>query len=74
MPTPLEVLLGVMNRKWADGDEDGAVQLAKAAAPYVHPRASARGPVDLAGVGDDELERMDGQPGGGAGAALEAPD
>ena len=28
MPTPLEVLLGVMNRRWAAGDEDAAVALA----------------------------------------------
>ncbi len=72
MPTPLEVLLRVMNRKWTEGDEDGAVQLAKAAAPYVHPRAAARGSVDLAEVGDDELERMHG--GDGAGAAEGPPD
>ena len=71
MPTPLQVMLGAMNRKWAEGDEDGAVQLAKAAAPYVHPRATARGAVDLAEVGDDELDRMQG--GGGAGLAEAHP-
>ena len=61
MPTPLEVLLSVMNRRWAAGDEDAAVQLAKAAAPYVHPRAQARAATDLAGMDDDELQAMDGR-------------
>jgi hypothetical protein len=67
-PSPLHVLLAVMRRKWRDGDEDGAVALAKAAAPYVHPRAPAARPApDLAQVSDDELDELDG--GGGAGAA-----
>ena len=63
MPTPLEVLLSVMNRRWAAGDEDAAVQLAKAAAPYVHPRAQARTATDIAGMDDDELRTMDGRDG-----------
>ena len=63
MPTPLEVLLGVMNRRWAAGDEDAAVALAKAAAPYVHPRAQARAITDIAGMDDDELRAMDSRDG-----------
>ena len=59
MPTPLEILLVVMNRRWTAGDEDAAVQLAKAAAPYVHPRAQARAATDIAGMDDDELHAMD---------------
>ena len=57
-PSPLHVMLTVMRRKWRDGDEDGAVALAKAAAPYVHPKAAAaRASMDLAQVSDDELDR-----------------
>lgn len=63
MPTPLDVMLEMMNRRWAQGDEDGAVQLAKAAAPYVHPRATARGLMDLASMGDDELDAFGGRGG-----------
>ena len=67
-PSPLHVLLFAMRRKWRDGDEEGAVALAKAAAPYVHPRAPAARPgPDLAQVSDDELDELGG--GGGAGAA-----
>lgn len=67
-PSPLHVMLTVMRRKWRDGDEDGAVALAKAVAPYVHPRApTARPSIDLSQVSDDELDELGG--GGGAGAA-----
>ena len=71
MPTPLEVLLSVMNRRWAAGDEDAAVQLAKAAAPYVHPRAQARAATDIAGMDDDELRATDGRDGSADPAAGE---
>jgi hypothetical protein len=40
-PTPLEVLLAAMQRKWEEGDLDGAAALARAAAPYLHPRHAA---------------------------------
>lgn len=67
-PSPLHVMLTVMRRKWRDGDEDGAVALAKAVAPYVHPRAPVvRAAADLSQVSDDELDELGG--GGGAGAA-----
>ena len=56
-PSPLHVMLTVMRRKWRDGDEDGAVALAKVAAPYVHPKVPAARPsTDLAQVSDDELD------------------
>ena len=56
-PTPLHVLLSVMRRKWREGDFDGAVALAKVAAPYLHPKVPARRPAnDLAGVSDGELD------------------
>ena len=68
---PLDVILAAMRRRLEEGDEAGAVALAKAAAPYVHPRASARG-------GAGGLERLeDGEldgAGGGGGAGSEAPD
>ncbi len=37
-PSPLDILLAVMRAKWAEGDADGAAELARAAAPYLHPR------------------------------------
>ena len=66
-PSPLHVMLTVMRRKWRDGDEDGAVALAKAVAPYVHPRAPvARVSPDLSQVSDDELDEVGGRDGAGA--------
>ena len=67
---PLEVLLTIMLRRWDAGDEKGAVELAKVAAPYVHPRATHRmgGPMELAGLDDAELDA------GGTGAAADDPD
>ncbi len=58
-PTPLEILLGTMRRKWAEGDADGAVALARVAAPYLHPKAPvvpARG--NLAELQDGELDEL----------------
>ena len=37
-PSPLDVLVQTMLRKWDADDWDGAVALAKVAAPYIHPR------------------------------------
>ncbi len=71
-PTPLHVLLLVMRQKWREGDKDGAVALAKIAAPYLHAKVPAARPAaDLAGVSDDELDRYEG--GGGASSAGEDP-
>jgi len=39
--TPLDVLLTAMQRKWDAGDLDAAATLARAAAPYLHPRPTA---------------------------------
>ena len=70
--TPLHILLLVMRRKWREGDLDGAVALAKIAAPYLHPKVPAARPAgDLAGVSDDELDRFERV--GGAGSAGEDP-
>jgi hypothetical protein len=71
-PTPLHVLLLVMRQKWREGDVDGAVALAKIAAPYLHGKVPAARPAaDLAGVSDDELDRFDNS--SGAGSAGEDP-
>lgn len=79
---PLSVILAAMRRRLAEGDEAGAVALAKAAAPYVHPRAAARsgrGGAGLERVEDDDLDATNGDAGGrgaggGAGAAGEDTD
>ncbi len=75
-PTPLQVLLAVMHRKWAAGDLDGAASLARSAAAFVHPRAKAkpirrrmaqRDTIDLGQLTDAELDAFrDGE-----GAAVE---
>jgi len=71
--SPLHVMLTVMRRKWREGDEDGAVALAKAVAPYVHPKAAAARPAnDLAQVSDDDLDELVAQ--GRTGVAGECTD
>ncbi len=57
--TPLAILLAVMQRKWNDGDHDGAATLARIAAPYLHPRVlAARPSTDLATLADDDLDAL----------------
>ena len=59
LSTPLDVLLHVMRRHWREGRVEDAVALAKAAAPYLHPRAGGqRGGVNLATIGDDALDDL----------------
>jgi hypothetical protein len=74
--SPLHVMLTVMRRKWRDGDEDGAVALAKAVAPYVHPKAAAARPSnDLAQVSDDDLDELIARGRAGvAGGCADEPD
>lgn len=58
-PTPLAILLDAMHQKWAAGDQDGAVQLARLTAPYLHPRVPAAAPsTDLRTLTDAELDRL----------------
>lgn len=67
--SPLHVMLTVMRRKWKEGDEDGAVALAKVVAPYVHPKVPAARPsVDISQVPDDELDGQHGRGVDGGGA------
>ena len=55
--SPLSVLLTVMRDRWEAGDRDGAVALARLAAPYMHGRAATALPAgELAGVPDEELD------------------
>jgi hypothetical protein len=55
--TPLQVLLALMQRKLEQGDEKEAAALARAAAPYVHPRAvPKRNNPDLSQLTDAELD------------------
>ena len=67
--SPLHVMLTVMRRKWKEGDEDGAVALAKVVAPYVRPKVPAARPsVDISQVPDDELDGQHGRGVDGGGA------
>lgn len=55
--SPLEILLTLMRRHWAAGEDAAAVSLAKLAAPFVHARAQAsRISLDLSEASDDELD------------------
>jgi len=54
-PTPLAVLLTTMREKWAAGDRDGAAILARAAAPYLHPRLAAVTNTQLANLEPEKL-------------------
>jgi len=55
--SPLHIMLTLMNRHWAAGNEAEAVALAKLAAPFVHPRApAARPPIDLSEASDEQLD------------------
>lgn len=57
--TPLDVLLHTMRQHWQEGRVEQAVALAKAAAPYLHPRAGGgSGSMSLAMIGDDELNDL----------------
>ena len=61
--TPLQVLLTLMRRKLDRGDEKEAAALARAAAPYVHPRAAAKGRgADLSRLTDAELDAHGDEP------------
>lgn len=58
-PSPLDILLAAMQRKWNEGDADGATALARIAAPYLHPRraASAGNSRELRSLSDAELAK-----------------
>lgn len=53
--TPLEVMLGAMREAWAAGNKMDAADIAKDAAPYMHPRLAA---VELSGNADNPIETV----------------
>jgi len=65
-PTPLDILIAVMHRRWDAGEEDGAVEIARIAAPFLHPRRATpeRGDTQAAALpaperlSDAELHRV----------------
>ncbi len=75
-PSPLDVLLKTMHRRWQEGKLEEAVALAKAAAPYLHAKAATgRGMKGLGSLGDAQLDELCAElcerGAGGAGAAEE---
>jgi hypothetical protein len=65
-PTPLEVLLESMHAARAEGERAEAVECAKAAAPYVHPKLAPTSPptpvhqaVDYNVLSDSELDQLE---------------
>ena len=66
-PTPLAILLAEMHRKWDDGDKEGAVALARLAAPYLHPRVPPTKPAaELSKLTDADLDQLCGTDGAAA--------
>jgi hypothetical protein len=62
--SPLEVLLDVMRQHFAAGELDKAVEAARSAAPYCHPRLQSielsgkdGGPINWAGVASVDIEQ-----------------
>ena len=58
-PMPLDVMLQTMRLYWREGRVEEAIALAKAAAPYLHPKPGAgRVAATLAGMEDDQLDDL----------------
>ncbi len=58
----LPLLLQTMRQRYAVGDLDGAVALARIAAPYLHPRVPAAAPyLELAAIPDADLDAVRSQ-------------
>lgn len=72
---PLDILLHEMRRKWEAGDTEGAIALARIAAPFVHARPAPARPAfeNLRTMTDAELEALCGA-GDGAGEDAAAED
>src|SRR3954468_16544530 len=75
-PTPLSILVEMMREKWAAGDREGALGLARFSAPYLHRRnpirqgAATSDPVpQLHRLSDAELEDWIRSFGGAQGAS-----
>lgn len=62
---PLDVLLQTMRRKWDEGDYDGAVSLARIAAPYLHPKQTLQiSRSEMSTMDDEELDALCDRSGG----------
>ncbi len=60
--TPLAIILEAMRAKYEHKDLDGAVELARIAAPYLHPRVRAATPMtELAAMPDADLDALQTQ-------------
>jgi len=60
--TPLAIILEAMHAKYAVNDLEGAVALARIAAPYLHPRVRAATPAtELATMSDADLDALEAQ-------------
>lgn len=75
-PSPLGIMLAAMLRRWHAGEEDRAVALACAAAPYLHRRRGVMGahetaPTQPEQMSDEQLEFLLKSSGAGGGAAAE---
>ena len=58
-PSPLAILLATMRGKFDAGDLDGAVAIARIAAPYLHARVPAATPAtDFAAMPDADLDAL----------------
>jgi hypothetical protein len=57
LPTPLEVILSIMRQDFASGKTDRAIELAKAAAPYLHAKATITAVnLDFSKMRDSQLD------------------
>ena len=57
--SPLELILKTMHERYCRDDIDGAIALARFAAPYLHPRPTpTKIPTDLASMTDAELDAL----------------
>ena len=60
--SPLAFLLRSMRQRYASQDIDGALALARIAAPYLHPRVPAAAPyMELAAIPDADLDAVRSQ-------------
>ena len=57
--TPLHIILTTMRVRYAEDDFDGAIALARIAAPYLHPKVPASTPpAELAAMTDADLDAV----------------
>ncbi len=73
--SPLDILMTIMRQRFDDGDAEGAVAIAKAVAPFVHPKPkerAAHGTIDT--LRDHQLVELCRGGVARAGAAQKATD